>query len=393
MGRYNKETPTMTVTSFFPRDLFSPEHELFRDQVRRFVVEEVTPHHADWEEQQHVPRDLWLKAGENGFLGCQIPEEYGGLDAGLLYDLIVYEELNYAGHTGPGFWLQSSLVAPYLIHFGTEEQKQRWLPGMVTGELISGIAMTEPGAGSDLASIRTTAVKDGDDWVLNGAKTFISNGGQGDMFIIVAKTDPEQRAKGVSLFLCPADAEGFSRGRVLKKQGHHAQDTAELFMDNVRLPADALLGEENKGFFHMMEELPQERIIIAAFCVARAEAALHWTLEYTKDRKAFGGSVFDFQNTRFKLAEVKAELQVGRSYIDRLIAMHMEGKADLAQTAAAKMWCTEMLGRTADTCLQFFGGYGYMEEYPISKLWADARLERIYGGANEIMRELVARSL
>ncbi|RJF96778.1 acyl-CoA dehydrogenase [Noviherbaspirillum cavernae] len=378
---------------FFPRSIFSEEHEIFREQVRRFCEREIAPHHADWEQAHRVPREVWKRAGDNGFLCCWLPEEEGGHGADLLFDFIVCEELGRAGATGPGFPLHSVIVAPYIAHHGTSALKARVLPGMVNGEKIGAIVMTEPGAGSDLAGIRTRAEKDGDSWIINGQKTFITNGQNADVMVVACKTEPDRGAHGISLFVVTADMAGFSRGKNLHKIGQHAQDTAELFFDNVRVPADHLLGEVNKGFKYLMQELAQERLLVSVQCQARAEAAFAWTQSYVKERKAFRQRIADFQNTRYKLAGMYAELQAGRAYCDQLIQLHMKGKLKPADASAGKLWHSELLARVTDECLQLHGGYGYMQEYPIGRAYVDARIERIYGGTSEIMKEIIARAI
>jgi acyl-CoA dehydrogenase len=376
-----------------PRPIFTPEHELFRDSVRRFVAEEVVPHHPDWEAEGIVPRDVWRKAGAAGLLCCTVPETYGGAGADFLYSAVVIEELARAGTSGPGFSLQTDIITPYMLHYGSEEQKRDWLPRMVSGEAITAIAMTEPGTGSDLQGVRTTAIADGNEMVVNGQKTFITNGQNADLVIVVAKTDPSQGAHGTSLVLVETDRDGFSRGRNLDKIGLKAQDTSELFFDNVRVPRTHLLGEEGGGFKQLMQELPQERLVIAVGAVAAAEAALEGTLDYTRERQAFGQAIAEFQATRFTLAELKTEITVGRAFLDRCLDMHLAGQLDVPTAAMAKLWCTELQGRVIDQCLQLHGGYGYMWEYPIARAWADARVQRIYGGTSEIMKEVISRSL
>ena len=375
------------------RPLFSPEHEAFREQVRRFCEREVAPHHAAWEEAHGVPREVWRQAGENGLLCCWLPEALGGPEADLLFDFIVSEELGRAGATGPGFPLHSVIVAPYLAAHGTPALQQALLPAMVAGEKIAAIAMTEPGTGSDVAAIRTQARREGDHYVLNGQKTFITNGHNADIVVVACKTDPDKGAHGVSLLVVERGMEGFSRGRNLRKIGQHAQDTAELFFDNVRVPASHLLGEEGQGFRYLMQKLAQERLLVSVQCQARAEAALAWTVDYVKERKAFRQRVADFQNTRFKLAAVATDIAAGRAYCDQLIAQHLAGELDAVGAAAGKLWHSELLGRVTDECLQLFGGYGYMHEYPIARAFTDARIERIYAGTSEIMKEIVARDL
>lgn len=375
------------------RTLFEEEHELFRDQARRFLEEEVTPHHAAWEKEGIVPRAVWRKAGAAGLLCPAIPEQYGGGGGTRLHSAVLIEETARAGASGLGFGLHSDIVAPYILAYGTEEQKKSWLPKMATGEVIGAIAMTEPGTGSDLQAVRTTALREGCELVINGSKTFITNGQNADLVIVVAKTDPAQGAKGISLVLVETDRPGFKRGRNLEKIGLKAQDTSELFFDNLRVPVSNILGGEGKGFFLLMQELAWERMIIAIAAVAGAEAALDWTLTYTKDRKVFGQRVIDFQHNRFKLAEIKTEVQVARVFVDRLLGLLMEEKLDAATAAMAKYWTTDLHCKMLDECLQMFGGFGYMWEYPIARAYADARVARIYGGANEIMKEIIGRTL
>jgi acyl-CoA dehydrogenase len=375
------------------RTLFEEEHELFRDQARRFLEEEVTPHHAAWEKEGIVPRAVWRKAGAAGLLCPAIPEQYGGGGGTRLHSAVLIEETARAGASGLGFGLHSDIVAPYILAYGTEEQKKTWLPKLATGEVIGAIAMTEPGTGSDLQAVRTTALREGDELVINGSKTFITNGQNADLVIVVAKTDPAQGAKGISLVLVETDRPGFKRGRNLEKIGLKAQDTSELFFDTLRVPASNNLGGEGKGFFLLMQELAWERMIIAIAAVAGAEAALDWTLTYTKDRKVFGQRVIDFQHNRFKLAEIKTEVQVARVFVDRLLGLLMEEKLDAATAAMAKYWTTDLHCKMLDECLQMFGGFGYMWEYPIARAYADARVARIYGGANEIMKEIISRTL
>ena len=376
-----------------PRTLFEEDHEAFRDTVRRFMEQEVAPHHARWEEQSHVDRDIWNKAGAAGFLCATMPEEYGGVGVDKRFSVIVMEEAARINATGLGWGLHSEIVAPYLLHYGSEALKQKYLPKMASGEMVGAIAMTEPGAGSDLQGVRTTAVKDGDHYVLNGSKIFITNGYLCDLVIVVAKTDPAKGAKGTSLLVVDTSMPGFSKGKPLEKAGMKAQDTCELFFDNVRVPAENLLGEEGNGFVYLMQELPWERLQIAVIAMASAEAAIDWTVTYTRERKAFGQEIMKFQNTRFKLAELKTEVQIGRVFVDRCIDLLLENKLDPATASMAKYWCTDLQFKVMDECVQLHGGYGYMWEYPITRAWADARVQRIYGGTNEIMKELISRSL
>ncbi len=375
------------------RAMFSEEHEMFREQVRRFVDKEVVPHHDQWERDGVVSRELWQAAGEAGLLCCEVPEEYGGPGGDFLHSAIVVEELARAGTTGPAFYLHSDIVAPYLMAYGSEDQKKEWLPKMVSGETILAVAMTEPGAGSDLQGMKTKAERDGNHFVINGQKVFISNGQLADLVVLACKTDPEAGAKGISLVLVEREREGFTRGRNLEKIGYHAQDTSELFFENVRVPMTNILGEENRGFIQLMEQLPQERLLIALRCATGIEAALDWTLEYTRGRKAFGRTIFDFQNSRFKLAEVKTRALATRAFVDQCLAAHVKGELDTATASAAKLFSTEQLAWVLDECLQLHGGYGYMREYPIGRAWADARMSRIAGGSSEIMKEIISRAL
>jgi len=376
-----------------PRTLFSPEHELFRQSVRTFLEKDAAPFHAQWEKQGYIDRALWNKAGEAGMLCSHLPEEYGGLGADFLYSAVVIEEISRLGLTGIGFSLHSDIVAPYILHYGSEALKHQYLPQLISGEKVTGIAMTEPGAGSDLQGVKTTAVLDGDEYVINGSKTFITNGFLADLVIVVAKTDPKAGAKGTSLFLVEAATPGFDKGKRLEKVGMKAQDTSELFFQDVRVPKENLLGQAGMGFAYLMQELPQERLTVAIGALASAEAALQWTLDYTRERKAFGKAIADFQNTRFKLAEMATEIQIGRVFVDKCLALHLEGKLDVPTAAMAKYWATDLQCKVLDECVQLHGGYGFMWEYPIARAWADARLQRIYAGTNEIMKEIIARAL
>ncbi|MBX2839938.1 MAG: acyl-CoA dehydrogenase family protein [Gammaproteobacteria bacterium] len=376
------------------RNVFGEAHELFREQVRRFVDSEITPHHHQWEKDGFVSRDAWLKAGEHGLLCVAMPEEYGGAGADFMYSMIVLEELARVGAMGPGFSLHSDIVAPYLLHYGSEELKHEWLPQMARGEIIGSLGMTEPTAGSDVQGIKTTAVRDGDEYVINGQKVFITNGGNCDVVVLACKTDSSLGAKGISLILVPATADGFSKGnRLLEKIGWKAQDTAELFFDDVRVPVGNLLGTEGRGFYQMMEQLPQERLLQCVRAASTLEAALAWTIEHVTDRKAFGGTIADFQNTRFKLAEVKAQSVLMRVFTDKCLELHSTGELDSVDAAMGKMLTSETLCQCLDELLQLFGGYGYMWEYPIARAWADARVGRIAGGTGEIMREIIGRSI
>ena len=378
----------------FNRSIFGPDHEMFRDQVRRFVETEIVPHHDQWEKDGRVSRDAWLKAGEAGLLCAAMPEEYGGAGADFLFSMVVLEELARVGAMGPGFSLHSDIVAPYLLQYGSEPVKAEWLPKMARGEAIGSIGMTEPAAGSDVQGIKTTAIRDGDAFVINGQKVFISNGGNCDLIVLACKTDPRQGAKGTSLILVPADTPGFRKGnKLLEKVGWKAQDTAELFFDDVRVPAENLLGAEGRGFYQLMEQLPQERLLQCVRAVSALEAALEWTVEHVTGRKAFGKTIADFQNTRFKLAECKAEVTMLRVFVDKCLEMHAAGELDAADAAIGKMLTSEALCNRLDDLMQMHGGYGYMWEYPIARAWADARVGRIAGGTGEIMREIIGRSL
>lgn len=376
-----------------PRTLFKEEHEIFRRSVRRFVEAEIAPHHAEWERQGMVSRDAWRKAGEAGLLCTAVPEEYGGMGGDFLHSVIVLEELSRVGATGPGFNLHSDIIAPYILRYGTEAQKRRWLPAMAKGEAIAAIGMTEPSGGSDLQSIRTTAMRDGDEFLINGQKVFISNGQLCDILVLAAKTNPAEGARGVSLILVEADRPGFTKGRNLEKVGFKAQDTSELFFADVRVPASNLLGQEGKGFAQLMSELPQERLVQAVRAVAVCEAALDWTVDYVSERQTFGKPLAQHQNTQFKLAELKAQVTVSRAFIDRCIELHLADQFDAVDAAIAKMTTTELECRVLDDCVQLFGGYGYMWEYPIARAWADARHSRISGGTVEMMKYIIGRDL
>jgi alkylation response protein AidB-like acyl-CoA dehydrogenase len=376
-----------------PRTLFSPEHETFRDSVRRFMEAEVVPNDERWQEQGYVDRDVWRKAGANGFLCSSMPEEYGGAAADKLYSIILIEEQARANNSSLGFGLHSEIVAPYLNNYGTAALKQKYLPKMAAGEMIGAIAMSEPGAGSDLQAIKTNAIRKGGAYVLNGSKTFITNGWNCDLVIVVAKTDPSKGAKGTSLVVVDTSMKGFAKGKRLKKMGLKGQDTSELFFDNVEVPAENLIGQEGNGFIYLMQELPWERMQIAIGAVAKAEAAIQWTIDYVRERKAFGKTVASFQTTRFKLAELATEAQVLRVFVDRCIELLLEKKLDTATASMAKMWGSDIEGKIIDECLQLHGGYGFMWEYPISRAYVDARVARIYGGTNEIMKEVISRSI
>nr|WP_115960568.1 acyl-CoA dehydrogenase family protein [Rhodococcus sp. (in: high G+C Gram-positive bacteria)] len=376
------------------RTLFESEHDLFRESYRKFLDQHVAPNHAQWEEQNIVDRGVWVEAGKQGFLGTAVPEEYGGGGVkDFRYNAIVTEETTRGGYSGIGFTLHNDVVAPYLIDLTNEEQKQRWLPGFCSGEIITAIAMTEPGTGSDLQGIKTRAVRDGDEWVLNGSKTFITNGINADLVIVVACTDPDKGAQGFSLLVVERDTPGFERGRNLDKIGMKAQDTAELSFTDVRVPAANLLGEEGMGFIYLMQNLPQERLSIAVVAAAAMESALEMTIQYCRDRKAFGKSIGKFQNTRFVLAELATETTATRIMVDKFIELLNAGTLTVQEAAMAKWWTTENQVRLIDRCLQLHGGYGYMKEYPIAKAYMDSRVQTIYGGTTEIMKEIIGRGL
>ena len=378
------------------RALFEDLHEDFRASFATFLQREVAPHYLEWERDGIVPREVYEAAGRGGFLAMAAPEPYGGAGAeDFRLNLVIGEECQRAafGSFGLGITLHNDICLPYFLSYCDEEQCERWLPGIVSGELITAIAMTEPGIGSDLAGMSTAAHLDGEHYVVNGSKTFITNGINADLVITAVKTDPAERHRGISLLVLERGMDGFARGRNLEKIGQHAQDTAELSFDDVRVPAANLLGEQGRGFLYLVSNLPQERLSIAASAVAAAEAAVGWTLEYVRERKAFGQTIGSFQNTRFELAELHGETQIARTFVDRCAVALNDGELTPEEAATAKWWCTDLQGRVADRCLQLFGGYGYMTEYPIARSWADARVTRIYGGANEIMKEIVGRSL
>ena len=379
------------------RTLFSEEHEAFRNSYRRFAEREIAPHHEAWEEQGFVDPAVWRKAGENGFLCMTMPEEYGGAGADRLYSVVQMEVNAVGGYSGIGFGLHNNIVAPYIERYGTTAQKQKYLPPMARGEMIGAIAMSEPAAGSDLQGIKATALRQSDGtFLLNGSKTFITNGWNSDLVIVVAKTDPAAGAKGTSLLLVERGMAGFEKGKRLKKLGLKAQDTSELFFDNVQVPADNLLGGaamEGKGFVCLMQELPWERMQIAIGAVASAQAAIDRTITYVKERKVFGTTVAAYQNTRFTLAELQTQVQIARVFVDKCLEMVLQGTLDTATASMAKYWCSDLSCKVMDECLQLFGGYGYMWEYPIARAYADARVGRIYGGTNEIMKEVITRSM
>ena len=368
---------------------------LLEEQARRFITAEYVPHLDRWAEEGMYDREVWTKAGAAGLLCPVIPEEYGGVGGTFAHEAVIARQLSLAGFDSFGAPLHSGIVAPYILHYGTDEQKRRWLPRLVTGELVGAIAMSEPGTGSDLQAVRTTANKSGNGYVLNGSKTFITNGQHANLIIVVAKTDPKAGAKGTSLFAVEADdVQGFRRGRKLKKLGMDSADTSELFFEDVQLPASSLLGtEEGQGFYQLMKELPQERLIVAVHAVAMMERALALTIDYVKQRKAFGQAIIEFQNTQFELAECKTETTIARVFLDHCIQRHVKGELDTVTASMAKYRLTDTQGKVIDRCLQLFGGYGYMDEYPISRMYRDARVLRIYAGTNEIMKLLIARSL
>ena len=374
------------------RTAFNDEHNLFRDQVRRFFARELEPHLERWEEQGEIDKAFWRKSGEAGLLCATVPEAYGGLGLDFGFNAVIAEELGYAGSSA-GIGLHSDIVAPYIVEYGSEVLKHLWLPRMISGETPTAIAMTEPGAGSDLQGIKTTAVKDGDDYIVSGSKTYITNGQQAELIIVVAKTDPSEGARGTSLILVEAGRPGFARGRNLDKIGLHGQDTSELFFQDVRVPQSNLLGAEGMGFAYLMNQLPQERLGIAIGAQASAQRAFDEAVKFTKERRAFGRTVFEFQNTRFTLADLQAKLQVGWAHLDWALKRHMEGKLTAAEASAAKLWHTDLQWEVCDAALQLHGGAGYMNEYLIARLWRDARVTRIFGGTNEIMKEVISRAI
>ncbi len=375
------------------RTAYTSDHDMFRDTVRKFLEREFLPHFDRWEAEGIIDRSFWRACGEAGLLCPTVPEEYGGLGLDFRYNAIIDEEIGYMAGTLSGTSLQSDIVVDYIVHYGTEAQKQLYLPRMISGELITAIAMTEPGAGSDLQGIRTTAQRQSDQYLLSGAKTYITNGQNADLVIVVAKTDVSLGAKGTSLLLVEADREGFTRGRNLDKIGQHSGDTSELFFQDVRVPLENLLGEENRGFAYLMSQLAQERLSLAVAAQAAAQRAFDEAVTFTKDRKAFGKTIFDFQNTRFTLADLKTKLQVGWAHLDWALLRHLDGRLTAPEASAAKLWHTETQWEIVDSALQLHGGAGYMNEYVIARLWRDARVQRIYGGTSEIMKEIVGRSL
>ena len=378
------------------RALFDDEHDQFRKSVAGFLEKEAVPHFLEWERAGLVDRDLFRKAGELGLLGMAVPEEYGGGGVDdFRYNLVIIEEVQRLGlgGAGLGITLHNDICLPYFLSLCDEEQKQRWLPGICSGDLITAIAMTEPGIGSDLASMSTTAIRDGDDYILNGSKTFITNGINSDLVIVAAKTDPTQKHRGISLLVVERGMPGFERGRNLEKVGLHSQDTAELFFSDVRVPVANRLGDEGTGFLSLVGKLPQERLSIAAAGIAAARAALDWTLEYCRERKAFGQPIGSFQSSRFVLAECETEVRIGQEFIDRCVLALNDGELSAEEAAMAKWWSTELQKRVVDRCVQLHGGYGYMLEYPVARAYVDARVTTIYGGTTEIMKEIIGRSL
>jgi acyl-CoA dehydrogenase len=388
-----RKLPGVDMLKTDGRTAYNAEHEMFRDTVRKFLEREFLPHFDRWEADGIIDRSFWRACGDAGLLCPTVPEELGGLGLDFRYNAIIDEEIGYAAGTLSGTSLQSDIVVDYIVEYGTDEQKAAYLPDMISGELITAIAMTEPGAGSDLQGIRTTARRDGDHYVMNGAKTYITNGQNADLVIVVAKTDASLGAKGTSLILVEATRDGFNKGRNLDKIGQHSGDTSELFFEDVRVPVTNLLGDENRGFIYLMSQLAQERLSLAISAQAAAQRAFDEAVAFTKDRKAFGKTVFDFQNTRFTLADLKAKLQVGWAHIDWALQRHIEGKLTADEASAAKLWHTETQWQIVDAALQLHGGAGYMNEYTIARLWRDARVQRIYGGTSEIMKEIVGRSL
>jgi alkylation response protein AidB-like acyl-CoA dehydrogenase len=376
------------------RTIFDADHDSFRDTVRTFAEKEIAPHHADWEEASIVPRELWTKAGDLGLLGFMMPEEHGGGGiSDFRYNAILSEEITRVGASGVGFVIQTDLVSGYLLSYASEEQQKRWFPAFCSGEMITAIAMTEPGTGSDLQGIKTTARREGDEYVINGSKTFITNGINADLVLVVCQTDPDAGAMGFSLIAVERGAPGFERGRNLDKIGLKAQDTAELFFDDVRVPVENLIGEEGQGFIYLMEKLPQERLSISVVAAAACRAAIDMTLDYVKERKAFGKPVGSFQNSRFVLAELETEARIAQVFVDESITQHNRGDLTVSDAAMGKWWTTELQKKTVDKCLQLHGGYGYMSEYPISKAYLDTRIQTIYGGTTEIMKEIIGRDM
>jgi len=377
------------------RTVFESEQEMFRDSFRKFLQEEAVPNHEQWEKDGQVSREFWTKAGQHGYLSPTVPEAYGGVEGDFRYNAIVDEEVANFGLSGIGFGLHSDIAVPYIMAYGSEEQKQKYLPGCVSGEIVTAIAMTEPGTGSDLQGVKTNAVldADGEHYILNGSKTFITNGQLADLVIVVAKTNPEEGAKGTSLLLVEASAQGFEKGQNLHKIGMKAQDTSELFFQDVKVPKENLLGAEGMGFIYLMQELPQERLSVALNAIASAESILEQTVTYVKDRKAFGREIASFQNTQFKLAEMSATVTMARVFVDKCLELHLDKKLDAITAAKLKLLSTDIQCDVIDECLQLHGGYGYMWEYPVARAYADARVQKIYAGTNEIMKLIIGRSM
>lgn len=375
--------------------LDAAEKDLFRDSVAKFLEKEVEPYYDTWEDEGLWPRELWNKMGENGFLCVDMPEAYGGFGASFELSCVVAEEISRAGYgaLASGVSVHSDIVAPYINNLGSEEQKAYWIPKMVSGEAVGAIGMTEPGAGSDLQGMKTSALKDGDDYVINGQKTFITNGQHADVIVLATKTDPKQGAKGITLFTVDCHLPGFEKGRNLEKMGLHSGDTSELFFNDVRVSPSEILGGEGKGFYNLMNELPRERLILGVGCVAAAEGMLDMTVAYVQERKAFGASVADFQNTRYVLADIKTEIELNKALVEKYVQKFIQGELTSSEASICKLASSEMQGRVADRCVQLFGGYGYMKEYKISRAYLDARIQRIYGGTSEIMKELISRSV
>lgn len=371
------------------------EHEIFRQALRKFLEKEAVPNYEQWEKNKEVPRSFWKKLGEQGYLCPQVEEKYGGLGTDFGYAVVMNEEMERVGTGMVGISLHNDIVIPYIESYGTEEQKQRWLPGALTGDIITAIGMTEPGAGSDLANIQTTAIRDGDDYIINGEKTFITNGYTADLVVLVCKTDPKANPphRGISLFVVEAGTPGFKKGKKLRKIGQHANDTSELIFEDVRVSRTNLLGEEGKGFYYLMEKLQQERLLVAIQSMASAEKMLELTIDYVKQRQAFGTTISNFQNTQFKIAEMATELQIGRAFVDRLILEHMKGKSIVTEVSMAKWWVSDLAKKIAGECMQLHGGYGYMEEYEIARRYRDIAVTSIYAGSNEIMKQIIAKNL
>ena len=382
-----------SINASIPRKLFNSEHQLFRDMVHRFLMAEAVPYHSEWEKQGYIDKELWLKAGQQGLLSPGAPEEFGGVGADFRYNAIVNEEFAKLCLSGIGWGLHSDIVVPYILNYANQAQKEKYIPGTISGEIITAIAMTEPATGSDLQGIKTTAILNKDHYIINGAKTFITNGQMADLVIVVARTNPDAGSKGISLFLVESNSNGFTRGSNLEKIGMKAQDTSELFFDDLKVPKENLLGEEGQGFTYLMNELPQERLSVAINAIANTESILQQTIDYVSQRKAFGRSISDFQNTQFKLAEADTEVTSARVFIDRCLELHLDKNLDVATAAKAKLLATEVQCRVLDECLQLHGGYGYMWEYPVARAYADARVQKIYAGTSEVMKLIISRAL